>query len=77
MNDGLGRPTLGRAQEIVYCSCGSAWFDLAAEDVDHGTTAGAVSIDGSGSVIAYSGVLRCRECGEMWEPGDSYLQLVR
>lgn len=71
-----GRPTRERAEEVASCPCGSAWFRLAPND-GTGNIGPAVSVNGEGRVIAYAGALECVECGEAWEPGGSYLKLVK
>lgn len=55
--------------DYAACTCGSAWFDLAEGETADGRALGAVSVDEYGDVIAYSGVLTCVECGEVFVPG--------
>lgn len=58
--------------DIGWCVCGAAWFQLAIyDDPDADPAIGAaVCINPEGTVTGYAGRLVCLECGADWTPGD-------
>lgn len=69
-------------EALLTCSCGSQWFGLREGiGADGGKFAGAVALNASGSVAAYSALIACFECGTFIEvpappPPRPSLQLV-
>lgn len=58
----------------MSCPCGSAWFTL--DGADGTPPHGALAIDFSGNVIAYTGRLRCIECYRQWTPAVRSLRAL-
>lgn len=46
------------------CECGSSWFRLESGVGALGVGLGAVTVNAGGRITAFSGVLRCFECGQ-------------
>jgi hypothetical protein len=53
--------------DLAECPCGSAWFELRGPADE----AGAVVLNGEGSVTGYSGFPHCVECGQEWLPAHA------
>lgn len=57
------RPTV--PGDHMRCRCGNVWFTLDGREAGMDQDAGGVVLNHEGRIVAYCGVPRCLECGEL------------